>query len=510
MVYWCMCSCSMIWSDEEGDTITKCEVRQTITLNLTITHPDASINTRASLGPYELSFTRNEAAVKRITAFVVDLKPDDGTEDYDKIKYHSTDIDPIDFYNGIYVFRQTLEVETGAKHIYIGANLRDEHIKAFIANKPISPSGDGPAVNMVMTPDPTHSGQGTDIAMFGQIKMANGSEDIVISEGTTDYYLSGNLERLTAKVLLTCDEGEPGLVRTGGLGWVETSKIRYTLNVTNKHTYINKHWDSQYSVNMDPNWSLKSWVKANGSGFESPGDYDEQFEAWEPEILMQRLFDDRYSAVPLRYDESKVGAGDSENHYVEGLYCLENTAYNDMGLSGDALDNAARVATTHVVMAVRFLPRRFYGGAGTLIEAESLDKVLTYYLVKDAGSGPYVNGTYFTRTVNGTLTYYAYTGMKRAITDSGGTLSEADFTRYEGGYSYYTTFIDGNADNLKLTYNGCDSWGVQRDHYYILTVDKITRPGTPIPWDDYIRVNSQTTEWFSRGSQEVVIKPKSM
>ena len=407
----------------------------------------------------------------------------------------------------LYVFRQTLEVETGAKHIYIGANLKEEHIEAFKQNKPISPSNEGPAVNMVMTPDPTHSGQGTDIAMFGQIKMANGSEDIVISEGTTDYYLSGNLERLTAKVLLTCDEGEPGLVRTGGLGWVETSKIRYTLNVTNKHTYINKHWDTQYSVNMDPNWSLTSWVIAGASGYEAKDDHAEQFEAWDHDMLMQRLFDDRYSAVPLRYDESKVGAGNSDKHYVEGLYCLENTAYNDMELSGDALDNAARVATTHVVMAVRFLPRRFYGGAGTLIEAESLDKVLTYYLVNGAGSGPYVNGTYFTRVVNGTLTYYAYTGMQKTIQDSGGTLSEADFTRYEGGYSYYTTFIDGNADNLKLTYNGCDSWGVQRDHYYILTVDKITRPGTPIPWDDYIRVNSQTVNWNHRGSQDVIIRP---
>ena len=159
MVYWCMCSCSMIWSDEEGDTIKKCEVRQTVTLNLTITHPDASINTRATLGPYELSFTRNEAAVKRMTAFVVDLK-EDGTEDYGKIECYSTDIDPIDFYNGIYVFRQTLEVETGAKHIYIGANLKKEHIDAFRNNKPIALSGEGPAVNMVMTPDPTHSGQG--------------------------------------------------------------------------------------------------------------------------------------------------------------------------------------------------------------------------------------------------------------------------------------------------------------------------------------------------------------
>ena len=495
MVYWCMCSCSMIWSDEEGDTIKKCEVRQTVTLNLTITHPDASINTRASLGPYELSFTRNEAAVKRMTAFVVDLK--DGTEDYDKIECYSTDIDPIDFYNGIYVFRQTLEVETGAKHIYIGANLRDEHIDAFIQNKSISPSDEGPAVNMVMTPDPTHSGQGTDIAMFGQIKMANGSEDIIISEGTTDYYLSGNLERLTAKVLLTCDEGEPGLVRTGGKGWVETSKIRYTLNATNKHTYINKHWDSKYSVNMDPNWSLN----------EAQGDYSEQLEFWDYDMLMQRLFDERYSAIPLKYDASKVGAGNSEKHYVEGLYCLENTAYNDMGLSGDALDNAARVATTHVVMAVRFIPKYVYTGSnvnnGTGPTQMTWETVFTDYLV---GGNGHAVGTYWTRTdANGNVSYYGEYSKNEYIKKY--SAKESDFTCYEGGYSYYTTFIDGKADGLKLTYDGCNSWGVQRDHYYILTVDQITRPGSPIPWDDYIRVNSETVNWTYRGSQDVIIRP---
>ena len=512
MVYWCMCSCSMIWSDEEGDTIKKCEVRQTVTLNLTITHPDASINTRAALGPYELSFTRNEAAVKKMTAFVVDLKAD-GTEDYEKIEYHSTDIDPIDFYNGIYVFRQTLEVETGAKHIYIGANLRQEHIDAFLANEPITLSGEGPAVNMVMTPDPTHSGQGTDIAMFGQIKMRSGSEDIIISEGTTEYYLSGNLERLTAKVLLTCKEGEPGLVATGGKGWVETDKIRYTLNVTNKKTFINKRVDPQHDINIDPNWELGSWVGPDGTqpeGFGPINDYSSQFESWSPEDLMARLFDERFSATPLRYDESRVGEGNnSENHYVEGLYCLENTSYDNMSLAGSSKDKAARVGTTHLVMAVRFIPKEFVGGWG-IVKPASLEYALGTNLVSGEGSGPHSNGTYFTRVVDGKLTYYAYTGMTKTINESNGSLTEADFTCYEGGYSYYTTFIDGNADNLKLTYNGCDSWGVQRDHYYILTVDKITRPGTPIPWDDYIRVNSQTTEWFSRGSQEVVIKPKSM
>ena len=102
MVCWCMSSCSMVWSDEED--IAQCPkgVRQTVTLNLTITHPDAGIITRAPSDSYELSFTRNEAAVKSMTAFVVDLNQD-GSENYNKIEYYSTELDPVDFYNGIYV-----------------------------------------------------------------------------------------------------------------------------------------------------------------------------------------------------------------------------------------------------------------------------------------------------------------------------------------------------------------------------------------------------------------------
>lgn len=509
MVCWCMSSCSMVWSDEEDMALCPKGVLQTVTLNLTITHPDAGIKTRAE-SDYELSFTKDEAAVKSLTAFIVDLNQD-GSENYSKIEYFSTELDPIDFYNGIYVFRQTLEVETGSKHIYIGANLREEHIDAFLNNKPIALDGEGPAVNMVMTPDPTHSGKGTDIAMFGQIKMRNGSSDIVISQGMTDYYLSGDLERLTAKVLLTCKEGEPGLVATGGKGWVETSKIRYTLNVTNKKTYINKRVDPLQDINIDPNWGLGSWVGPDATlpeGFGPINDYTSQFESWSPEDLMARLFDERFSATPLRYDESRVGEGNSnsEKHYVEGLYCLENTAYDNMSLAGASKDKAARVGTTHLVMTVRFIPKEFVGGYGIVVP-ESLDRALNFYLVKDGGSGPHSNGTYFTRVVNGKLTYYAYTGMIKTIENSGGSLTESDFTCYEGGWSYFTTFIDGKTSGTQLTYSDMEAWGVQRDHYYILSIDHIKQPGSPIPWDDYIRVNSQTVNWVYRGSQDVIIRP---
>ena len=511
VVCWCMSSCSMIWSDDEFAP--QCRTRQTVTLNLTIAHPDAGIHTRADLEYDDLTFTRNEAAVKRLTVFIVDLN-NDGSEKYDKVEYFSTDIDPIEFHNGIYVLNQRIEVETGAKHVYVGANLKEEHIQAFINNKPLSLNGDGPAVNMVMTPDPSHSGQGTEIAMFGQ--MVNNSDQttrIEIRESVEEYKLSADLERLTAKVLLTVKEGKPGLVVTGERGWVETEKIKYTLNATNRYTYINRHHDDAYEVNIDPNWNLSSWVASDAGFFTPAAGHAQQFEYWTSEEIVSRLFDERFSATPLVYDESKVGAGNSENHYTEGLYCLENTAYNDMGLSGAPQDEAARIATTHVVMAIRYIPKYFVGGYNDNTPCETLERALSVIFIPNNGStvngsGDHSVGTYWTREVNGETVFYAWTGVQRKIQEEGLTLE--DFTCYEGGWSYYNTFVDGTINDLELTYNGHESWGVQRDHYYILSIDKITRPGTPIPaWDDYIKVNSQTTEWNNRGSQEVIIKPKA-
>lgn len=509
MVIACMSSCSMIWSDEEQ--IPQCNIQQTVTLNLTIIHPDAGIPTRADLEYDDLEYTRNEAAVKNLSIFIVDLNTD-GSENYSEVDYSSTEIDPAEFNEGIYSIRQTFKVKVGAKHIYVGANMKEEHIQAFVGNKPLSLVGDGPAVNMVMTPDPRFSGEGTDILMFGKLKNLNGSDRIEIYEGAEEFDVSGTMERLTAKVLLTCDEGEPGLVRTGGRGWVETDKIRYTLNATNMHTFINRHADNANSVNTDPNGLLSSYITTDADGRFIPGEgHDLQFEYWNTEDIRSRLFNERYSAKPLKYDPSKVGEGNSEDHYTEGIYCLENTAYNDMGLSGATLDKAAMVATTHVVMVVRFIPKFVYTYQDVVNEtgptAMSWDTVLSDYLV--ATDDGHEVGTYWTRTdADGNVHYYGQYSKNQYIAKYGAM--ESDFTCYEGGWSYFTTFIDGNTpgDSDQLTYDGLDSWGVQRNHYYILTVDHISNPGSPIPDGNFIKVNSQTTEWFTRGSQEVIIKPK--
>lgn len=516
MVCHTVVSCNLIWSEESLDPECAKGTRQTIVLNLAISHPDASINTRAT-EDYELSFTRNEAAVKSLTAFIVDLNQD-GTENYDKVEYFSTQIDPVDFYKGIYIYRQSVEVKTGSKHIYVGANLKEEHIQAFILNKPLSLEGEGPAVNMVMTPDPTHSGQGTDIAMFGQILTKDGAKDITISEDNDEYYLSGDLERLTAKVLLTCmpDENdgdtafEEGCVaRQTADGWVKISEIRYTLNVTNRSTYIDKRINNTHNINIDPNWNIGNYVLDEGGSIGKADGHTGEFDAYESDEIIERLWDDRFSTFPQPYDSKKVGANSSE-HYTEGLYCLENTSFNNIGLSGSLIDDAARLTTTHVVLAVRFIPRYFVGGWNDNTDCQTYSRALDTIFITgdDQGSGPYSNGTYWTRVVDGQLKYYAWTGVKREISKNAG-LTIDDFTRYDGGWSYFTTFVDGDISDTgtKLTYAEKEAWGVQRDHYYILAIDKITRPGSPIPWDEFIRVNSITTNWVDRGSQDITIRP---
>lgn len=516
-----MASCSLVWSEESLNPECIKGVPQTVTLNLAISHPDASFNTRAS-EDYELSFTRNEAAVKSLTAFIVDLNQD-GTENYKGAKVFSTEIDPVDFYNGIYIYRQTAEVETGTKRIYVGANLKPEHIEAFINNEPLTLEGDGPAVNMVMTPDPTHSGQGTDIAMFGQIKTKNGSADITISENVDEYYLSGDLERLTAKVLLTCvaDENdgstafEEGCVaRETADGWVKITDIRYTLNVTNRSTYIDRRIDNTYNINIDPNWSIGSYVSDNGGSIGKTDGYTGEFDAYERDEIIERLWDNRFSTTPQLYDSGKIGEASSENHYTEGLYCLENTSFNNIGLSGSLVDDAAQLTTTHIVLAVRFIPRYFIGAySDNYTDCESYGRALNTIFVtgEDRGSGDYSTGTYWTRVVDGELKYYAWTGVKKEMANNA-ELTIEDFTRYDGGWSYFTTFVDGDTSDsdTKLTYSERDAWGVQRDHYYILAIDHITHPGSPVPWDEFIRVNSVTTVWVNKGSQDIIIRPTGL
>lgn len=506
-------SCNTIWSDLPADSYEK-GIPQTVTLNLAISHPDAGIITKASNVYDDLDFTKNEAAISNLVGFIVDLNAD-GSENYDHVIHFEKKIAPIDFENGYYILEHKLEVPTGPKHVYVGANMKAEHIDAFINNKALAAEGDGQAVNMIMTPDLTHSGLGTDITMFALSYDKNNATSVDIIPEIKDYFLIAELERLSAKVLLTCKEGEPGWVATGATGWVETSEIRYTLNVTNRSTYINRR-TSEYDMNIDPNWNISRYITLDAyaeGGYSAAAGNSSQFESWSTGELIRRLFDDRYSSSPLPYDENRIKTGNviPENHYVEGLYCLENTSFDDIRLADDSKDAAAMHATTHVVVAVRFIPREIVGYDFEIKQPASKEDALNNFLVYPSTSD-YQDGTYWVRVdSNGEMVshngspYYGMAAKEKLIA---GGASEEEFICYNGGWSYFTTFVDGDmtSDN-KLTYIGHEAWGVQRDNYYILSIQKIGAPGSPIPGDEFMNINSQTTDWVPRGSTEVVVRP---
>lgn len=510
----CLVACNTIWSEMPAGGYEE-DVPQKVTLNLAISHPDAGIITRASSVYDDLDFTKNEAAVNNLVVFIVDLN-EDGSENYSQVVSFEKKIDPIDFINGYYILQHKTQLETGPKHIYVGANMKAEHIYAFLQHKSMTYSGDGQAIEMIMTPDYTHSGLGTGITMFALSNVPETEKTTIdITTDTEDYYLIAELERLSAKVLLTCKEGEPGWVATGATGWVETSEIRYTLNNTNRSTFIDRR-ASDYNMNIDPNWNISSHITPNANaegGYSAAAGNTAQFESWSTGELIARLFDDRYSSSPLPYDENRIKTGDviPENHYVEGLYCLENTSFDDIGIDNASKDAAAMHATTHVVVAVRFIPRKIVGYDLEIKQPTSKEDALNNWLVYPSTSD-YQNGTYWVRVdSNGEMVYHngsPYYGLGAKDKIIAGGAKEEEFICYNGGWSYFTTFVDGTktSDN-KLTYAGHEVWGVQRDNYYILSIQKIGHPGSPIPGDEFMRINSQTTEWVPRGSREIIIKP---
>ena len=72
---------------------------------------------------------------------------------------------------------------------------------------------------------------------------------------------------------------------------------------------------------------------------------------------------------------------------------------------------------------------------------------------------------------------------------------------YSGGWGYYYTYIDeNNTGNNKIA--ASDSQ-VTRNHYYLITVNKFTKPGNTITDPSYIRCNTQTVNWIYAGRGNV-------
>ena len=390
-------------------------------------------------------------------------------------------------------------------------------------------------------------GEGSNILMAGIVKSTNsGDRDIVIPTGDgnedTDEKItidtSANLVCTVAKVLLTCmpskesnnhvavidaKDKDNDNNTTDNTGWIQLADVNYMLNVLNRKTYLDYREDTKDDDYLiDPNYEMSEIIslrEEGGYGITNLDEYQRNYLFYDTQDMVEMLNTSvptykggercivrsatQYNADKMEVDET-TNMG-KENHYTEGLYCTENTVYNDMKFANEAdFQSAIRYVTTRVMIGAKYTPKVIWDGgdkpktAQTEEEAQGiLDKV------EDVNNPlepvTYLAGTFW-RDSEGN--YYSLAGMKKKLQEA----PETDFSRYDGGWGYYYTYIDENAQNGAISKDTQTRWGIKRNHYYILKVDKIIAPGSPFPGNETMRIHSELVDWIDKGGSEEEIK----
>ncbi|OUN78651.1 Mfa1 family fimbria major subunit [Bacteroides sp. An51A] len=541
-----LCSCrdelySIPSSQTEG-------TRRNLVISLTVQQPGLqSPTSRAPFDTgYELGFTEKECQIHTLTLIMMGVY--NGEELFET--WQTIKLDTPVF--GSYDVTFTLSGITGTKHFYILANAEQKHINAFWAKDRIFDAGEGQSghniVGSLMDVDHEDDGKGSNIVMAGIVTSNNGDRNIVIPTGdgneetvekiTIDTPI--NLVRTVAKILLTCvpkSDAETDYVKvidrkdaetsTDGdgenTGWIKLAEVNYMLNVLNRKTYLDYREDTKDDDYLiDPNYEMSEIIslrEEGGYGITNLDEYQRNYLFYDTQDMVEML----NKSVPTykggercivrsatQYDADKMEVDETtnmgnENHYTEGLYCTENTVHNDMTFDKDAdFQSAIRYVTTRVMIGAKYTPKKIWNGedapvqASTEAEAQGiLDKVEDV----DNPLEPvtYPAGTFW-RDSQGN--YYSLAGMKKKLKES----PETEFSRYDGGWGYYYTYIDENAKNGAISKDTQTRWGIKRNHYYILKVEKIIAPGSPFPGNETMRIHSELVDWVDKGGSEVEIK----
>ena len=495
---------------------------------------------------YELGFTEEERQIHTLTLIMM------GVYNGEELFETWQTIEPSEPTNGIYDVQFTLSGITGTKHFYILANAEQKHINAFWAKDRIFDAGEGLSGHnivgnlMEINHNENGDGEGSNILMAGIVKSTNsGDRDIVIPTGDgnedTDEKItidtSANLVRTVAKVLLTCvpssEDGDTYVEvidakdnagnTTDNTGWIKMADVNYMLNVLNRKTYLDYRIDpDDKNYLIDPNHAMSEMIslreEEGGYGITNLDEYQRNYLFYDTQDMVEML----NTSVPTykggercivrsatRYDAAKMVVDETtnmgnENHYTEGLYCTENTVYNNMKFDKDAdFQSAIRYVTTRVMVGAKYTPKVIWDGGEEPITNETEEDAQGILdEVKDVDNPlepvTYPAGTFW-RDSDGN--YYSLAGMKKKLKES----PKTDFSRYDGGWGYYYTYIDENAQNGAISKDQT-RWGIKRNHYYILKVDKIIAPGSPFPGNETMRIHSELVDWIDKGGSEEEIK----
>ena len=497
-------------------------------------------------GEYELGFTQAERQINTLTLIMMGVY--NGEELFET--WQTIKLDTPVF--GSYDVTFTLSGITGTKHFYILANAEQKHINAFWAKDRIFDAGEGQSGHnivgnlMEINHNENGDGEGSNILMAGIVKSNSGDRDIVIPTGDgnedTDEKItidtSANLVRTVAKVLLTCvpssEDGDTYVEvidakdnagnTTDNTGWIKMADVNYMLNVLNRKTYLDYRIDpDDKNYLIDPNHAMSEMIslreEEGGYGITNLDEYQRNYLFYDTQDMVEML----NTSVPTykggercivrsatRYDAAKMVVDETtnmgnENHYTEGLYCTENTVYNNMKFDKDAdFQSAIRYVTTRVMVGAKYTPKVIWDGGEEPITNETEEDAQGILdEVKDVDNPlepvTYPAGTFW-RDSDGN--YYSLAGMKKKLKES----PKTDFSRYDGGWGYYYTYIDENAQNGAISKDTQTRWGIKRNHYYILKVEKIIAPGSPFPGNETMRIHSELVDWIDKGGSEEEIK----
>lgn len=497
---------------------------------------------------YELGFTEEECQIHTLTLIMMGVY--NGEELFET--WQTIELDtPVVF--GSFDVTFTLSGITGTKHFYILANAEQKHINAFWAKDRIFDAGEGQSGHnivgnlMEINHNENGDGEGSNILMAGIVKSTNsGDRDIVIPTGDgnedTDEKItidtSANLVCTVAKVLLTCmpskesnnhvavidaKDKDNDNNTTDNTGWIQLADVNYMLNVLNRKTYLDYREDTKDDDYLiDPNYEMSEIIslrEEGGYGITNLDEYQRNYLFYDTQDMVEMLNTSvptykggercivrsatQYNADKMEVDET-TNMG-KENHYTEGLYCTENTVYNDMTFANEAdFQSAIRYVTTRVMIGAKYTPKQIWNGEDAPVQASTEAEAQGILDEVEDVDNPLEPVTYpagtFWRDSEGN--YYSLAGMKKKLQEA----PETDFSRYDGGWGYYYTYIDENAQNGAISKDTQTRWGIKRNHYYILKVDKIIAPGSPFPGNETMRIHSELVDWIDKGGSEEEIK----
>lgn len=527
---WLLCGCS-----DDFQTVPSSEGDKTdILVSLKILPPGMeSPLTRSVLDPieeegeYELGTTEAEHQINSLTLFMMNVINE--TEIFETSRTISA---PEKAADGSYTVTFELKGITGVKHFYLGANLKEGHQKAFETRNRIFDAGQGQdghnIVGGLMTVDHENNGEGSDIAMTAIITNED-SKDIYFNKSIGSEIKIDNpvkLVRTVAKVLLTCvatdrkgeyyveviDQQDINKGNKENTGWIKLANVNYMLNVLNRKTYMDyREEGTGNSAHLtDPNYAMSDFIEQRnngGYGLKDLANYQANFLYYDTQQMVEMLQETKGEPCITRkatlFEEEKVDKDNQANHYTEGLYCPENMVSNDMSeIPAETFASVNRFVTTHVMVGAKYTPKKILVNENDkLVEktAESEDKALEF-LNKDLTGTEYLLGTFWQ---GNDKKYYSLSGMRKQLQDE----PDTEFNRYDGGWGYYYTYIDGEAnDKGTIDYANKTRWGIKRNHYYILKVNQFVAPGSAFPGNEVMRIHSELIDWKDKGSSDVEIK----